>query len=213
MTSLSRARKGTIDWAFVRRQMASAIETSQALLETPRLAPKLSEASLAALAQARTTREEDEQLTAIVSFELAGRSLAIETRHVCEIVAMRHVAPVPQTPAHFVGIHDLHGQLLPVVDLRAVIGLPAHTPPVFSWALACGTGEPECLLLADAILDVGNALLDEGPPASRDQYNGLLLARTAEGMPVLDGSAILSDPRLTLDDEAAAGSGEEDIAS
>jgi len=66
---------------------------------------------------------EDVQL---VSFEVAGQEYALSIEHVQEIVQMPGtIAAVPRSDAHVLGIMTLREKLLPLVSLRAMLGLPA----------------------------------------------------------------------------------------
>src|SRR5690606_24583504 len=59
----------------------------------------------------------------ILMFEVAGRRLAIPVDDVSEIVRAVAVTPLPGAPAVVEGIIDLRGTLIPVLDLRARLGL------------------------------------------------------------------------------------------
>lgn len=53
-----------------------------------------------------------------LSFSLGTEDYAIPLLRVKEVVAMPEVTPVPQTPTHFLGIMNLRGQVLSIIDLR-----------------------------------------------------------------------------------------------
>mgnify|MGYP001249994251 CR=1 FL=1 len=66
----------------------------------------------------------------VVTFAADGALYAAPVHRVQEILDLQPVAPMPNAPAHFMGITDLRGQNVPVVDLRRLLGLPdtADTP-------------------------------------------------------------------------------------
>lgn len=61
----------------------------------------------------------------IVTF-MADQSLyAVPVSRVQEILDLRPVAAMPNAPAHLMGIIDLRGANIPVVDLRCLLGRPS----------------------------------------------------------------------------------------
>lgn len=60
----------------------------------------------------------------VVTFN-ADRSLyAVPVSRVQEILDLRPVAAMPNAPAHLIGVIDLRGANIPVVDLRCLLGRP-----------------------------------------------------------------------------------------
>ena len=59
----------------------------------------------------------------MVVFQLARESYGVEITTVREIITMQPVTPVPRAPAHVRGIINLRGRVIPVVDLRKLLGL------------------------------------------------------------------------------------------
>jgi purine-binding chemotaxis protein CheW len=61
-------------------------------------------------------------------FALAGQRLAADIRHTREVVVLPDRTAVPRAPAFVLGVANLRGNVVPVVDLRQVLGLPpSHT--------------------------------------------------------------------------------------
>lgn len=55
-------------------------------------------------------------------FKLAGEEYAIPLLSVKEVIGMPETTPVPQTPPHFVGIMNLRGSVISIMDLRLKLG-------------------------------------------------------------------------------------------
>lgn len=55
-------------------------------------------------------------------FSLADESFAMPLLAVKEVIGMPEVTPVPHSPAHFIGVMNLRGQIISIVDLRKVLG-------------------------------------------------------------------------------------------
>lgn len=64
-----------------------------------------------------------------LTFFLRGEEYGLEILKVQEIIGIMPVTPVPRTPAHIVGIINLRGKVIPIVDLRLRFGMEplAHT--------------------------------------------------------------------------------------
>lgn len=61
-------------------------------------------------------------LTVVLGREAYG----IAVLKVREIIRLQKITPVPQTPAYIMGVINLRGHVIPVVDLRVKFGLPAE---------------------------------------------------------------------------------------
>lgn len=53
-----------------------------------------------------------------LQFSLGEEEYAVSLSRVKEVIAFPEVTPVPYTPSHFLGIMNLRGQVISVVDLR-----------------------------------------------------------------------------------------------
>lgn len=60
----------------------------------------------------------------LVIFAIAGSKFAFSLADVREIVLMPKLAHMPLAPPSLLGLANLHGAVLPVVDLRRLLGLP-----------------------------------------------------------------------------------------
>lgn len=59
-----------------------------------------------------------------VTLGLDGETLAVPVETVLEILDMRRIARLPDAPAHVLGLIDVRGRNVSVMDLRARLGLP-----------------------------------------------------------------------------------------
>ena len=59
-----------------------------------------------------------------VTLGVNGELFAAPVENVQEILEMRPVARLPQAPANLLGMTDVRGQGIPVLDLRLTLGLP-----------------------------------------------------------------------------------------
>ncbi|MCK4509194.1 MAG: chemotaxis protein CheW [Desulfuromonadales bacterium] len=60
-----------------------------------------------------------------VTFSLGEELFGVEVTRAREILSLTPVTKVPQTPDYLLGVINLRGQVVPVVDMRLKLGLPA----------------------------------------------------------------------------------------
>jgi purine-binding chemotaxis protein CheW len=58
-----------------------------------------------------------------VTLSLGNTLYGIPVERVQEILDMRPVAPMPNAPAHLLGVTDLRGENVPVIDMRTLLGM------------------------------------------------------------------------------------------
>ena len=64
-----------------------------------------------------------------VRFRVGSESYAVPVEDVLEVAELGDLAPVPGAPAAVLGVRNLRGQVLPVVDLATVFGVERHVGP------------------------------------------------------------------------------------
>jgi len=88
-----------------------------------------------------------------ISFSLGSEEYAIPLLDVREVIAVPETTPVPFTPAHFLGIMNLRGQVISVIDLRTKFGIkPAASPE--NAVIICDIGSTCLGVLVDSINSV-----------------------------------------------------------
>ena len=60
-----------------------------------------------------------------VTFSLGEELFGVEVSRTREILSLTPVTKVPQTPDYLLGVTNLRGQVVPVVDMRLKLGMPA----------------------------------------------------------------------------------------
>jgi len=65
----------------------------------------------------------EKQLTSILSFRIKDELFAFDTDSVRNILELGTITRVPNTKEHFNGVINLHGNIIPVVDLRMMMGM------------------------------------------------------------------------------------------
>ena len=71
-----------------------------------------------AVVQELLEQEEDTQKDKFLTFNLGNESYGIEIKHVTEIIGIQPVTEVPELPEYIIGIINLRGKIIPVMDVR-----------------------------------------------------------------------------------------------
>ncbi len=61
----------------------------------------------------------------VVSFDIGAEEFAVGILEVQEIIRMVEITQVPKAPHYVVGVINLRGKVIPIMDLRLRFGLPA----------------------------------------------------------------------------------------
>jgi purine-binding chemotaxis protein CheW len=77
-----------------------------------------------------------------VVFDLASGKFGFQLGDVGEIVRVPNMARMPLAPQSLVGLANLHGIVLPVVDLRRLLGLPGTQPDEAARVIVIARGAP-----------------------------------------------------------------------
>jgi purine-binding chemotaxis protein CheW len=84
---------------------------------------------------------------------VGARELAVPTAHVREVAALGSATPLPTGPALVVGLTQLRGQIVPLLDL-APGGGAARTPKPNDALLVVELGAARAALLVDRVVGV-----------------------------------------------------------
>jgi purine-binding chemotaxis protein CheW len=92
-----------------------------------------------------------EQQESVLLFELAGQQYAVPVKLVHEVASLATLIQLPQAPEALAGILRLRGALLPVVDLRARLGLPPTAPEIGHRIVITAISTSSIGLVVDAV--------------------------------------------------------------
>lgn len=122
---------------------------------------------------------------------LGGQPFAVDMADVREVVVLGATTPVPGAPASVVGVMNLRGGVLPLVEARPLLGLPVR--PGAERALVLADGDHRAGVLIEQVL--GLAALDAvQPPAEPDATElvvGHLTSEAGDRATLLDARAML----------------------
>lgn len=140
----------------------------------------------------------------LLEFRLAREHYALEARHVREVCPLRSLTPLPCTPPFLLGIVNVRGRIVPVIDIKKFFDLPDQGLTDLHHIILVRGGDLELGLLADAIGGVRRISADS-LQASLPTLTGIradyLKGVTVERLVVLDLDRILADPKIVVDED------------
>ncbi|WP_409294357.1 chemotaxis protein CheW [Peribacillus sp. SCS-26] len=102
----------------------------------------------------------------IIIFQLGGNEYALPVGRVRSIEKMQHITRVPRTTSFVKGVLNLRGVIIPVIDLRARLGLGSDTPTDQTRIIIAQAEGLEVGLIVDAandVLDIDGAAIEPQP--------------------------------------------------
>jgi len=198
------ARGRPVDWDEARLQLKK-LEASLAERWEPGPAQKKSilRQRALALAEEEHVRETGERLQ-VVEFLIGRERYAIETAHAVEVVPLRDLATLPFAPAYVLGVTNVRGRIVVIVDLRRFLDLPSQGLAESARLLLVEHGGTEIGVLCDAVPGVREVRADGlQPPVATMKGASVRYLRgiTGDSMAVLDAERILADVRANVKEE------------
>ncbi len=196
---------GKIDWPEVNRRLQAAraaIEHAAAPdTEETRRILKLRAQALAREVEATAAAEE---CIEVVEFVLARERYALESRHVRDVCPLEQLTPIPCTPAFVLGVFNLRGEVLSIIDIKQFFDLPGKGLADLNKVIVLESGAMRFGILADAIVGVHLIARAEIQPSLptltgiREEY---LLGVTPGRTVVLDAERLLTAEAIVLQEQ------------
>lgn len=155
------------------------------------------------LARANAEPEQREQLHLLL-FTLGRETYAVESGFVEEVLPMKEITRLPCTPAFVLGIANLHGRILPVLDLKVLFALPREGGAGVRNAIVLSHGEMAFGILADGLQGIRSlSLSDLHPnlPTAMAGTHEYVRGISADQIVVLDAGKLLADPKLIVNEQ------------
>jgi purine-binding chemotaxis protein CheW len=136
-----------------------------------------------------------------LTFPLGGQEYGVEILKVQEIRGYSPITPIPNTPPHIRGVMNLRGVIIPVVDLRRKLSMPAADYNAFTVIIVVTVGAKVIGLVVDGVSDVLNIAPTAVQPTP--DFGGQVDARYIEGLARAgDKLVVLLDIERVIGDDA-----------
>ncbi len=144
--------------------------------------------------------DEDTQKDKYLSFRLASEDYGIEIRHIIEIIVMQEITRVPDMPNFIIGVINLRGNVISVMDIRLRFNLESRDYDDRTCIIVVKINEISIGLLVDTVNEVVDIPEDQIDPPPRT-HSGVG-SSFIQGMGKLDGNVkILLDIEKILYEE------------
>jgi len=192
-----------IDWSEILQRLEIA---RQALLQESDSSPEQDRLKLKSrarlLAREVQTADPNQEFLEIVAFRLASETYGIESAYVREAYPLKNLTPLPGVAPYVLGIVNVRGQILSVIDLKIFFDLPAKGLGQLNKLLILQDEQMGFGILADDILGAYSIPLDAiqaAPPTVSGIGAEYLRGITAERVILLDAEKILKDEKIIVD--------------
>ncbi len=143
------------------------------------------------------------EIIELVVFTLAYETYAVQSSFVSEVYPLIEIVPVPRTPAFILGIINVRGRIISIVDLKHFFELPSKGITEFNKVIILHYKDKEFGILADTVLGIQTTEVNRIQHSLalltgvRAQY---LMGVTNDPIVILDGEKLLSDPKMIISD-------------
>ena len=158
----------------------------------------------AALARSSNEDETSGETISLVVLAVGDERYGVEVQDVQEIEPLDKLTPIPGTPVFWAGVVNLRGSMYPVLDIERYLSLPATAAENPKVALV-SRGGLSVGLLVDEVAEIRKVRSSEiGPPVADGSSKAeVVRGVTPDMLSVLDLEALLADPALVVEDNAA----------
>lgn len=140
----------------------------------------------------------------ILEFHLAYETYGIEMSWIRETLPLKDLTPVPCTPPFVLGLINVRGRIMSVIDLKKFFDLPERGLTDLNKVIILHHGGMEFGILADEVCgfrSIPLAELQPSLPTLTDVREKYLKGVTRERTVVLDGEKLLNDRNIIVHEE------------
>lgn len=195
--------KTKINWDEIKSRVASL---KKAISENEFTSPETKSKTLKERAKflAREVKEESggQEYMDIIEFSLGSETYAFETEFVREVYLLNNFTPLPGLPDFILGIINVRGQILSIVDLKKMFDLPASRGlGELNKIIIIQNDKMEFGILADSV--IGTHPIPKG--SVQESYTGIpginsgyLKGVTSDHLIILNAKNILEDKKILI---------------
>lgn len=194
-------KKNSINWNDVHKRMDAVKAAVEQGFKPGR---EGRDSILRSRAKALARKAEDvgtEEAFEVVEFLLAHEKYAVASGYVREIYPLLELTPIPCAPRFVLGIINVRGQIISVIDIKKFFDLPEKGITDLNKVIILHSGEMEFGILADSILGVRNVRqseLEMSLPTLTGVREEYLMGVTKDREVILDAGKLLSDKKIVV---------------
>lgn len=144
----------------------------------------------------------EEQTSQWVTFKLGGEQYAINVMQVQEVLPPTEIAPVPGAPEFVLGIINLRGKVVTVIDTRLRFGMEPKEPDSNSRIIVMEVEENIAGIMVDGVNEVASVREDEidtAPNVSNEESSRYIygvVSRDDYLLILVDANKLLTDEEM-----------------
>jgi purine-binding chemotaxis protein CheW len=174
--------------------------------KSPEMVRRILEQRAKSLAE-RPQEEDFGETIDVVEFRLAGERYGVESIHIAEITPLSELTPIPMTPSFVLGVVNLRGRIISVLDLKKFFELPEEGLSNLHRLIVLKSEAMEFGILADRVLGaVTIHVRDIQPPLPTLTGIGAEYLRgiNVDELIILDGAKLLADTKIIVNEAGSA---------
>ncbi|OIQ92230.1 chemotaxis protein CheW [mine drainage metagenome] len=203
-TTLQKTKK-EIDWRELERRMeASRVAVERIWAPTAEDTRRILRERARALAREAVPAETADASIEVIEFLLAHERYAIASEYVRGVDPLEDLTPLPCTPPFVLGIVNVRGEILSVIDLKKFFDLPEKGLTDLNKVIVLESANMVFGIVADAISGVRRILradIQLSLPTLTGIREDYLLGVTAERVVILDAEKLLTDGKLIVQEQ------------
>lgn len=203
-TTLQKTKK-EIDWRELERRMeASRVAVERIWAPTAEDTRRILRERARALAREAVPAETADASIEVIEFLLAHERYAIASEYVRGVDPLEDLTPLPCTPPFVLGIVNVRGEILSVIDLKKFFDLPGKGLTDLNKVIVLESANMVFGIVADAISGVRRILradIQSSLPTLTGIREDYLLGVTAERVVILDAEKLLTDGKLIVQEQ------------
>lgn len=193
------------NWETMHHRLKEAqSKLAQSMALTPESRREILKQRAQKLARAETDTRGKELPLEVVEFRLADETYAVECFHISEVYRLKSLTPVPGTPDFVLGIINIRGRIVSVIDLKTFFELPQKGLSDLTRVIVLKKEDMEFGILAEEVMGTTSVFPgDIQPPLPtltgiRGEY---LKGIARNRLIVLDAEKLLSDEKMIINQE------------
>ncbi len=139
-----------------------------------------------------------------LGFLLADEQYIIDANYVVEVIRMHELTPLPCSPSFILGIINIRGRILSVINLKNFLNLPEKGITNLNRVIVVKHLNIEVGLLVDEVTSKTTVLMDRllvAMPTLTAKQKEYLIGVTKESSVVLNIQKFLSDEKIIINEE------------
>jgi len=148
------------------------------------------------LAQPEAKVFDESEALSVVQFSILRENFGFETRYVAEVSRIRDFTPIASSESYFRGVLNLHGKVIPLIDIKPFFGLPEQALSEFNRVVVIAGNNQRVGILIDAL--IGSTIVMRNELQSSISTLSGMRARTLLGI-TPDRVTILNADKLLLE--------------